>query len=261
MTESAKLQGAYFRRFKMLENKKTILNKAIFTSLNQTSFGFNFIELENGNIQNTLNNESRAALYDEHFASLLGTLNELLFGVHELNEDDDDYANKSQVVNAHMLFCTGLGKHPFILDEMMPAKHVYQFKTVYDYMAHCHDEKVQCQAEQSQATEPCLVEFDIGDWIQFFDQQNNFHYGNLYSPINYLYRELDSDALIAELIPHTYAEGPNHNQEIKLDNGDCIYEWDMILEANGLEKLLHSYKVRFKDKLITAYELGLQKFN
>ncbi len=242
----------------MLVNNKAILDKTVFTALNQMAFGFNFIELESGAIQNTLKNEDRATLYDEHFSALLSSIIELLFGVNELNEDDDDYANKSKIVNAHMLFCTGFGQYPFSFDEMIPAKLVSQFPTVHDYILQYHQEKLNNLIEQGHDPKQSLFDFDIGDWIRFFDKHYNFHYGNLYSPINYLYTELDSDALIAELIPHSYVEGPNHNKETKLSNDDSIYKWDMILDANGLETL-YEYLKQFSRQTMLAMAQELLK--
>ncbi len=202
------------------------LNLDVLKALTNSALGLQFSGRDNA-----LSNTQRATLFDSSYDEILSFIIQQLYGLPALDENADDYSERSYIVNTYMLACFGVGAYQFILDEHLSALKVSSCESVYDYAEMCY----QLNQELDKDTDiPPRQFFDMSDWIRFFDKQYHLWYGTLYSPSHYLAYELgdDENQLINELVPHHYEKGPKHGE--KAEKGDYTY-WDMNVNANGLE--------------------------
>lgn len=175
-------------------------------------------------------------------------INDLLNIQCDLTNVSDFWDNLSvtnlNIFNWAMLLTDGIGEdYIFVNESFAVDKSILDFETLYDYDFNDHLFQEESRKERLSNYKPSdYYPFHWEPWVRLLIDKV-FFYANLSSTGRYIADELEDFGFdyIQQLIPYELVEGKEHG---KPSNDDSL-QWDMQINASGLEKQLEELKSRW----------------
>jgi len=163
------------------------------------------------------------------------------------NIDDvwDELSSSSlDIINWAMLLTDGIGDDSIFINESFALdKSVLDFETLYEFDFDDHLFQEEHRKGRSSRYKPRVYyPFRWEPWVRLLID-NIFFYANLSSTGRYIVDELDDFGFdyIQQLIPYKLVEGKKHGKT----SDDDYLQWDMQINASGLENQLEELKSRW----------------
>ncbi|WP_417509586.1 hypothetical protein [Methylophaga sp.] len=148
------------------------------------------------------------------------------------------------ILNWAMLLTDGVGEdYIFINESLATDKSILDFETLYDYDFSDHLFQEESRKERFSNYKPSdYYPFHWEPWFRLLID-NVFIYANLSSTGRYIADELEDFGFdyIQQLIPYELVEGKEHGKP----SSDDYLQWDMQINASGLESQLEELKSRW----------------
>jgi hypothetical protein len=172
-----------------------------------------------------------------------------LLNIHcDLTNSEDVWNELSEtnldIINWALLLTDGIGEdYIFVNESFAIGKSILDFKTLYDYDFSDYLFQEESRKERFSNYKPSdYYPFNWEPWVRLLIDKV-FIYANLSSTGRYITDELEDFGFdyIHQLIPYELVEGKEHGKPL---NGDSL-QWDMQINASGLEKQLEELESRW----------------